>query len=218
MTRAVSASHAAARRLGGAPLPGLVLAGLVLAAACSLGPRPDPSRFYVLTSLAETEAAPADDPLSDLYLGVGPVTLPGYLSRGPIVTRVSPNRIVLSELDRWAEPLEAEFARVLAENLSVLLGTERVRAHPWYASERVDLRVAVRVARFERDSAGAAELIARWTVRDEEGRELADRRTRLREPADAPATAAAVAAQSRAVADLAREIAAAIRRARPGAG
>lgn len=203
-TRAATASIAVAL---------LVAPALPIAAGCSFGPRPDPSRFYVLTSLAETGAEAAGDPLPELHLGVGPVTLPRYLSRSPIVTRIGPNRIDVSEMDRWAEPLEEEFARVLAENLSLLLGPERVRRHPWYGSERVDLRVEVQVARFERDSTGVAELLARWSVRDSAGRELGGRRTRIHEAADAPSTAAAVAAQSRALAALSREVAAAIRSA-----
>lgn len=195
-----------------------IVAAALLAAGCSFAPRPDPSRFYVLTSLAETETGAPRDSLSDLHLGVGPLTLPRYLSRGPIVTRTAPNRIAISEVDRWAEPLDEELGRVLSENLSFLLGTERVRRHPWYASERVDLQVVVQVVRLERDSTGEAQLLARWSVRDTAGRQVVDRRTRLREPAEALTTAAAVAAQSRAVASLAREIAAAIRRARARGG
>jgi len=185
-----------------------------VAVACSLGPRPDSSRFYVLTSLAEAGPRAAAPPADRLALGVGPITLPGYLTRGTVVTRLGPNRVVFSGVDRWGEPLDRAFARTLAENLGVLVGTDRVRFYPWYASEPIDFQVTVDVARFERDSAGSVELRARWTVRDVEGVERAGGRAAIREPADDASTGAAVAAQSRALAELSREIAEAIRAAR----
>jgi hypothetical protein len=37
----------------------------------------------------------------------------------------------LGEFDQWAAPLQDTFVRVLAENLSLLLGTDRVLLHPW---------------------------------------------------------------------------------------
>jgi uncharacterized protein len=41
----------------------------------------------------------------DLTIGVGPVTLPPYLDRLPIVTRASRARLVLGEFDQWAASL-----------------------------------------------------------------------------------------------------------------
>jgi hypothetical protein len=63
-------------------------------------------------------------------LGIGPIRFPGYLDRQEMVTRTAPNRIDLSENDRWAEPLEANFARTLSQNLSSLLQTERLMFYP----------------------------------------------------------------------------------------
>ncbi|UCC31474.1 MAG: membrane integrity-associated transporter subunit PqiC [Phycisphaerales bacterium] len=43
----------------------------------------------------------------------------------------SGHRLTLAEFDRWAEPLAFGFSRVLAENLSALLLTDRVLLFPW---------------------------------------------------------------------------------------
>jgi ABC-type transport auxiliary lipoprotein component len=48
--------------------------------------------------------------------------LPPYLDRPQLVTRAGSNRMVLADFDSWAEPLQGLFARVLAKNLTLLLG------------------------------------------------------------------------------------------------
>src|SRR5207253_2828062 len=83
----------------------------ILAAGCSvLSPQPDRSRFYILTPVANSgvvAATPASTSTdSQLTIGVGPVDFPDYLRRLPVVTRVAPNRIELSDEKRWAEPLD----------------------------------------------------------------------------------------------------------------
>lgn len=191
----------------------LALIVMLAVAGCSLNPRPDPTRFYVLSSLADMgEGSEAGPSAGELRLGVGPISLPPYLSRSQLVTRVTPNRVTQSEFERWAEPLRDEVPRVLGDNLSLLLGAGRVLRHPWYASERVDLQVVVELIRFERDPAGTARLDARWSLYDAEGVKLAEGRSRVEELAASPAPEDAVAAQSRALATLSREIARAARR------
>jgi hypothetical protein len=52
------------------------------------------------------------------------------------VTGDTHNELQSDTFSQWAEPLETNFARVLAENLSVLLTTERVAVYPWQGPER----------------------------------------------------------------------------------
>ena len=103
-----------------------------IVAGCSvLSPQPDRSEFFILTPVSDSAgmaARPAStSPDSQLTIGVGPVDFPDYLRRLPVVTRVAPNRIDLSEERRWAEPLDKNFVRVLSENLATLLDTQQDR-------------------------------------------------------------------------------------------
>ena len=90
-----------------------LLALLVLPSCTILAPQPDASRFYLLTPSAATGAPPAGS--RGLVIGLGPTKLPDYLLRSEIATRVSPNRVAYADDHRWAEPLERNFNRVLAE-------------------------------------------------------------------------------------------------------
>jgi hypothetical protein len=177
-----------------------------------LGARPDASKFFTLAPLAENGDDRAGGGATRLWLGLGPIVLPGYLERTQLVRRVGPNEVKLAESDRWAEPLAEGVAHTLQRNLTVLLGAERVVLHPWSLATRVDLRVDLEVLRFEPAADGGAELKARWTVRDGTGtRLLAARESQLTEPPSGRETAAAVAAMSRALGGLSTEIARAVR-------
>jgi len=107
----------------------IVFAMCIAAAGCSpLAPRPNYSKFFILTPLAD-DASPAATAASttarQLAVGIGPIDFPDYLRRAQVVTRSAPNEIELSAVDRWGEPLDKNFDRVLSENLAKLLKTYR---------------------------------------------------------------------------------------------
>jgi uncharacterized lipoprotein YmbA len=141
----------------------LATGAIAMAAGCTiLAPRPDATKFYVLTATSTGGAAAT----SHLVIGLGPVKLPAYLEHAEVITRVAPNRLDLSSTDRWAEPLDDNFRRVLAADLTTLIGTDQVLPFPWDLSTKVDYKIEVNVERFERDSSGGAQLIANWIIRD----------------------------------------------------
>ncbi len=206
----------------------MLLAGGVLGCTI-LDPRPDNTRFYVLSTALPEDAAQAARPL-DVALGLGPIQFPGYLDRGQYVVRLDANRLQPQDVDRWAEGLQRQFARLLAENLVALLGTQRIVAFPWFRSVALDASIELAVTHFEATKQGEAWLQARWTIRDpRDGRALGAGESDVREPiarsviAEIPGVSpdveAGVAALSRALGRLSEEIAAGVRRnVVPGAG
>jgi uncharacterized protein len=192
------------------------LAGAVaLIAGCSsmLAPRPDLSRFFLLTpagSAGISGAANAPAAANELTIGLGPVSLPDYLDRNEIVIRAAPNRMELSPTGRWAEPLEAGFRRVLATDLSTMLGNAQIVPFPWYSTTRLDYKIEVKVDRFDRNPSGDIELIAHWTIRGgASNRVMVRRDSNIREAAQSSAMADSVAAMSSGLGELAHQIAAA---------
>ncbi|HEY7217992.1 MAG TPA: PqiC family protein [Candidatus Binatia bacterium] len=188
----------------------LLLTSSVLSACGNFSPRPDPSRFFTLTAIAQPAATAPKESSNPggVSLGIGPIRLPGYLDRQEIVTRVSPNRIDLSEYDHWAEPLETNFNRVLGQNLSVLLPIDRLLFFPWESTRTPAYQVEVEVLRFEANAAGDVQLSARWVVLEARKKvALKSGETLLvRQPA-AKSTDAAVAMLSETLGDLSRDLA-----------
>ena len=189
-------------------------------AGCSfLEPKPDPSRFFALASLPRTGQRAQDAAGTNAFaLGIGPIKFPGYLDRQQFVTRISQNRFAVAENDRWAEPLEENFSRVLSQNLSILLQTDRIVAYPWERSQQPAYQVQVEVLRFELNAEQVVELWARWSIMDSAKKTISLRESYLTQPARDKSTEASVAALSETVADLSREIADAIRAIGGGKG
>jgi uncharacterized lipoprotein YmbA len=188
----------------------VVLIILALPGCNTFSPRPDPSRFFTLTPLSQAEETAAKDlrGAAGFSLGIGPIKLPGYLDRQEIVTRSGQNRFDISEYDRWAEPLDENFARVLAQNLSALLRAERISVYPWPLHKRPNYQVEIEVLRFEANAAQDVRLDARWAVLDGNKKHLMQyRESRLARSTNGRSTEAAVAALSEALGDLSREIA-----------
>jgi len=192
----------------------LIGATLIFVGACN---KTEPSRFYLLSPISATEASARDIPAHpDLALAIGPIRLPKHLDRAQIVTLSSPNRIELAEFDRWAEPLSENFTRVLAENLSILLGTQRILVRPPSKILPFDYQVAIDVTRFEVARSGMVKLSARWRVLNPSERSMVMmRKSSSDRPILSSGFESTVAAMSDAVAELSRNIADAIRSIQP---
>src|SRR5215510_9581466 len=126
----------------------LCVVALLMLSGC-LGSTP-PTQFYLVPSMTGGDTAPpASAGQRDLTLGVGPVTVPPYLDRSQIVTRTSRAKLALADFDQWAGPLSDTIARVLAEDLSLLIPTERVVLYPWSRAIDPDYQVTVEVLQFD---------------------------------------------------------------------
>jgi len=190
----------------------LVMAAALLAAAgCAQTQDPD---LYILSSLPPEAEASLGADSDKLSVGVAPVTLPAYLNRPQVVALASSNKLEVTEFHKWAEPLDDNFSRVLAENLSALLGTDRIAKLPQRRASRVKYQVAVEVIRFDSDMSGTASLVARWHILGADGKtSLAMGKSSFSEPSvPAGDPEAVVAAMSRTVGDLSREIASTVQR------
>ncbi len=187
--------------------PGLILMTFMACAANA------PSRFYVLSPLTGTGGGPemASD-MRQVTIGIRPVELPAYLDRQEIVTRVSVNELHLAGFDEWAEPLADNFTHVLIENLSILLSTDSFIILHSRGPEPIDYRVQVEVIRFDGSLGGDASLLTRWTIVGKDDKKiLLTKKSAFKEAAEGPDYEALIAAQSRTLEALSREIAGAIK-------
>jgi uncharacterized lipoprotein YmbA len=71
---------------------------------------------------------------------------------------------MVSDQKRWGEPLDRNFESVLCQNLSQMLGTQKIVTYPWYADTHVDYQVEVWVSRFETSESGTSQLSAVWAI------------------------------------------------------
>lgn len=199
-----------------------VFAAVVLAPLALAGCGSDkPTRLYVLSATTEQSATMSPQGVA---VGVGPITLPKYLDRPQIVMGVSANQLSQANLDQWGGDLNDNITRVLATNLSDLLGTERVSLYPWKDRAPIDFQVTMDVSKFETEADGSTVLSVFWNlVNASDGTVLEMHRSTYRDAGKGAAGSmsaatdsarpydAAVAAMSRNLSLLSNDIATAIR-------
>jgi uncharacterized lipoprotein YmbA len=153
----------------------LLLIGIIAAGCSVLAPQEDRTRFFVLTptagsTLVASAAAPGGN--RAITVGLGPITIPRYLDRPEIVTRLNDTEFSISDTDRWAEPLGANVASVVKQDLSTAFPALQIISFPWSGKTHLDYRVSVDFHRLEKTAAGQAEVQALWTVRAADDRIL----------------------------------------------
>ncbi|MGB5985670.1 MAG: PqiC family protein, partial [Desulfobacterales bacterium] len=187
----------------------IALTGLWTAAAC-MGPSPQ-VQYYTLAPLAAEERGAAWDGAA--LLAVGPVSLPKVLDRPHMATQSGDNRVVFAETHRWAGSLQEEIARVVADNLSILLNSDQIIATSDEGLSVPGHRIIINIQRFIAQPNGEVVLELLWTLK-QSGREQSSvlQKSTIRRPLESPGYDGIAAAQSAALGDLSREMAAYIRR------
>ncbi|WAK00405.1 PqiC family protein [Methylobacter sp. YRD-M1] len=146
-------------------LPSLFVLFLSLT-ACIGGTTPSP-QFYMLEPISglERPAGGAQKPVIILTS----IRIPHYVDRPQIVTATGQNAYQLSELNRWAEALDHNIRRVLAQNLTTLVPAEVEFSSNPNTTERAKFRVSVNILEFHVDSQEQAGLKAQWQITRNDG-------------------------------------------------
>lgn len=163
--------------------------------------------FYVLSSGGQTLSAEGP------AVGVGPVALAGHLDRPNLVFMEGQNRLVVAESHRWAGDLADNVAQVMAVNVGGELGSGRVQAYPWGSDGGLRAQVTLDIHQLQGNATGDAVVSASWRIY------ALPQRTLVRsgswsgvEPLHEDGYEALVAAESRLLERLAREIAGQLRK------
>jgi hypothetical protein len=179
----------------------------ILLSGCASTP---PTRFFVLSSVYDPGKMRSPEGERCYALAIGPVRVSEYLNQPEIVTRITQNELRLDEFAKWAEPLEDNIPRALAENLPSLLCTRSIAIFPWKGGIPMDYRIDVHVIQMDGMLGKSALLDVTWSIADGTDRKklpLITKRSIYREPAGGGDYGAFVSAQSRNLASLSREIA-----------
>jgi uncharacterized lipoprotein YmbA len=141
---------------------------------------------------------------------VSEVVLAEHLTRKEILSRNRHFQVSAASFDRWAEPLESNITSVIAENLSVLVASDKVISHPWILGGNADFAVSVQVLSFGPDPSGDVSLTALWLISTPGGESIALQRARYSQSRSTSEPVATVAAMSNLLGDLSMDIASAL--------
>jgi len=140
----------------------LILISLALFSNCGSSP---PIQKYILTPSIEINAETISGKTnSEVTIGIGSIEFSEYLMRPEMVSFKGSNELNVDQFNRWAEPLEENFERVLIENLSSLIPTDRIYIFPWQEEEPNSFQITIMVNEFGMRSDSSVVLDARWSV------------------------------------------------------
>lgn len=172
-------------------------------AGCGSSPK---TQFFALDTVPPAAGATAR--VDGKPLQVGHVALPGTLDRAALVTTGPGPQINVSDVERWAAPLDGMTQRVLAEDLQARLGVAAVLAPGDPPPSGGARTVVLNVQRFGADSTGQVVLEADWTVATGSPPHATGlHHVRIVENAGSTEGAAVASAMSRALGALADDIA-----------
>lgn len=194
----------------------LGLAPVALAAAllggCSTS---TPTRFYTLSSPAESAPPVAQQVAAPVYVEFAPLALPERLVRPQLVIRGrsddgKPSRIEVLEGDQWASSFEYELRDALANGVARRLGAVNttVGGRP---PGQAAWRISVEVVQFEPIEDQRVEVALGWSMRRSDGGTESSCRWSTSEPVDKGIDALTQGAQravARAADAMARHVAA----------
>ena len=139
----------------------LSLVLLTLLSGCA---RSTPTRYYLLESALEPVKA---DTLPSKNLRVAQVTVPDYLDRNSIVSRVNgETELVVSQFHAWAEPVGHGVRRVVQEVLTPPLLAVGLNVLAPGDDTRADYVLLVDLQRLDGNFDSKAVLEARWTLKN----------------------------------------------------
>jgi uncharacterized lipoprotein YmbA len=200
------------RVTAGMVMAGLILGGLATAlGGCSLMSEPPVNRYIVNPVAMVPVEMPrgARTPL----VGIFPVTIPAHADRPEVVTRGPSNAVSVQPTERWAENLSLNLTQALARNVATLLASEQVVFLPSPIDMPVDAEVRLELSQFELDGLGNAVIAGQWTVSSPRSqRDPVSAAVDVHEPVVPDGYEAGVAALSRGLSVVSREIAEAIAR------
>jgi len=169
----------------------------------------DDTRYFILSSQTGAASVAFAAGTSTPSIGLGPVTIPGYLDRPEVVTRVSSTELKVSEKNRWGERLRTNVATAVAQDLSNQMPGIDLVKFPWPLNPAPDYQVSISFEQLELTGDGQAQVNARWTLRSSDRRQVQNGTTNSTLPAGKDERSASEAL-SRGVEQVSHDIATAL--------
>lgn len=190
--------------------PLLLLAMMLPLSACIFG-KSTPAQFFMLEPLHASEGVNKSGENENRIIALAPIRIPQYVDRPQMVVSTDTNSYRLSETNRWAERLDDNIARVLAQDLTVLVPADLVLLNASSQAKQARYKVWVNLLEFHVDPAGQAELTAQWRISRNEDSVLG-KQSAFQEAASTTDYHAMAGALNQCLHRLSREIAEALRK------
>ena len=137
---------------------GLALTGCLTKASA-------PTSFYMIAPMVPgAQESSSVMEKKQTVIAILNVLIPSYLDRNQIVTRLDEVEYELGEFDQWAEPINDNLTRAVAQNLSRLLAADGADVFPAAKEVPYEYGIGIEVIRFDGKLDDHITLTARWAI------------------------------------------------------
>jgi uncharacterized protein len=163
----------------------LMVMSFIVTGCANIAGTSEPTNFYRLTAIETTGTLGTTTAnMADLQIGIGPISVPGYADRPQIVTNGAAGRLIVNDLNHWAEPLQDNIGRVLVSNLAAKLSASQVYPYPASFTPSPDsYQISIEINEVIQGKDGKAYLTATWNVKRMRDNRLVLRQTERLESA-----------------------------------
>jgi len=149
----------------------VILLSFVFSGCLSISNSPAP-RFYTLRLINNVEESKKLDIASKVIIGIGPIEIPEYQNRPQIVTQNKDGTLTFAQFERWGESLDLGLARVILENLTVMLPQAEFQVFPCNSAVPLNYQVIINIVQLESQLNKDVSLITQWTIIDSRAKEM----------------------------------------------
>jgi len=166
------------------------------------------SRFYMPISISKGEAKDKFEIPAGTIIVVGPIGIPDYQDRPQIVTTNKDSTLNFAQFDRWAEPLDSIFMRLLSDDMTAMLPSAAFHTFPCNFAIPLDYQVIVDIVQLDNQLDKQMALTAQWSIIDAKNRKmLVTKRSQFTQPIEPHNYSGVSMALSKVSISLSREIA-----------
>jgi len=156
---------------------------LLVFSGCMTIPNSTTPRFYALSAIDDKQVGKKINVASGLLLGIGPVKVPEYQDRPQMVTQNKEKMLKFAQFDRWGESLELGVARLIREDLTVMLPGAKLTLYPWNPMVAVRYQVVAEIVQLDSELDKNMFLVVQWMVIDvQNSKTLFIERSEFRKP------------------------------------
>ncbi len=138
----------------------------VLLSGCLSIPTSPTPRFYALSPVDETQVSKKINITPGVIIGIGPVKIPEYQYRPQMVTQSPDKMLQFAQFDRWGESLDLGLARLIREDLTMMLPGAKLILYPWGSSLSVKYEVVEEVVQLDSDLDKGMVFTVQWMIID----------------------------------------------------
>ncbi|MCK9615034.1 MAG: PqiC family protein [Candidatus Omnitrophica bacterium] len=154
---------------------------LFLNGCVSVSNSPNP-RFYTLYTPDKEKPNQEFNIPDNTIIGIGPLRIPEYLNRPQIVTNNKDKTVIFDEFNRWAESLDFALARLINNNLTLMLKDASFQMFPWDFAIAVKYQVIADVIQLENNLNQDLLFAIQWSIIDlEKKRAVFTKRSEFRQ-------------------------------------